>query len=162
MQVYCCASNPPLSQHLFAINEPCHSDHRCRRIEGTMRSSITSIKVPSITPYEKILTQSRVWRSALNFVIASFFCAAICFLIHQLETFGRCTCAVWRPARSRRKSRLPHPLRTFVSTLCFGKKRIAQKGAHNKTAQDRPRQEERMRMITRFVLLQLCRDSSSG
>ena len=63
----CCASNPPLSQHLFAINEPCHSDHRCRRIEGTKRSSIKSIKVPSITPYEKILSQSRVWRSAKRF-----------------------------------------------------------------------------------------------
>ena len=78
MQVYCCASNPPSSHHSLAINEPCHSDHPCRRIDGTMRSSIKSIKVPSITPYEKILTQSRVWRSALNFVIASFFCAAIC------------------------------------------------------------------------------------
>ena len=50
MQVDCCASNPPTSHHLFAINESCHSDHRCQRIEGTMRSSIKSIKVPSITP----------------------------------------------------------------------------------------------------------------
>ena len=66
MQVYCCASNPPSNHHSFAINAPCRSDHRCRRIEGTMRSPIKSITVPSITPYEKILTQSRVWRSALN------------------------------------------------------------------------------------------------
>ena len=67
IQVDCCASNPPSSHHSFAINKPYHSYHHCRRIEGTMRSSIRLIKVPSITPYEKILRQSRVERSAKRF-----------------------------------------------------------------------------------------------
>ena len=30
-------------------------DHRCRRIEGTMRSSITRFTVPSSSPYEQLL-----------------------------------------------------------------------------------------------------------
>ena len=47
-----------------------------------MRSSVKSIKVPSITPlYKKILTQSRVWRSAFDSVIASFCCVAIWFYL---------------------------------------------------------------------------------
>ena len=64
-----------------------------------MRSPIKSIKVPSIPPYEKILTQTRACRSALDLSIASLFCAAICLwipLTGRDEDPGRnwkhCTC----------------------------------------------------------------------
>ena len=45
------ASNPPLLFRSLAITKPHHSDHHRWRIEGTIRSSITSLTVPSIAPY---------------------------------------------------------------------------------------------------------------
>ena len=36
------------------------------RIEGTIRSSATSLTVPSITPYESLNQRSSVWRSAFD------------------------------------------------------------------------------------------------
>ena len=65
MQVYCSASNLSSSHHSFAINEPCHLNNRCRRIEGTIRLPITSFTVPSIPPYKEKQIYV-VWRSALN------------------------------------------------------------------------------------------------
>ena len=42
-----------------------------------MRSSLKSIKVPSIPPYKEKQIHV-VWRSAFDLVIASLFCVAIC------------------------------------------------------------------------------------
>jgi hypothetical protein len=90
---------------------------------------------------EVVIASSFAWRSVFNLVIASLFCAVICLESVIASLF---CAAIWLSDLydAKHNCRLPHPLRTFVSTLCFGKKRIAQKGAHNETAQDRPRQEE--------------------
>jgi len=66
MQKPWCASNPPSHHRSFAINKPCSPNYYHRRIEGTIRSFIKSIKVPSISPYlhfvspyEKMCSQNR-------------------------------------------------------------------------------------------------------